>query len=556
MSPNASETSSSESRTFSETPTSETIVRAREVAESDTSVSMDERSYGPRWTGPLLGLVATGAGLATAELIVGLFERTSSPVVPVGQVFIDWVPRPLKEWAIDTFGTNDKVVLVVGALVVLLGIGMGVGVLAMRGARSAAIALTCVTGVIGAWAVLTRPEPTLVKLLPTIAGTAVSIGVLLYLTPRASPERNGTEPPTPIAQPMGIDRRRFVGGAVGIGSLAVVAGGVGRVLQRRFEVNSERDVLTLPSVDAPADVLPADAQLPLDGLDPFVTPNADFYRIDTALVVPQVSKDSWRLKIGGMVDNPMELTFDDLLARPQVERYITLSCVSNPIGGDLIGNALWQGVLLRDILEEAGVQPAATQIVSRSIDDWTAGTPTEVVMDGRDAMLAIAMNGEPLPARHGYPVRMVVPGLYGYVSATKWVNEIELTRWEDYDAYWIPRGWSKEGPVKTMARIDTPRSGSEQRPGVVVGGVAWAVHRGVSKVEVRIDGGQWRDAELGGAPSDDTWVQWQYRLDAAPGEHAVEVRAFDGDGVPQPEGPRPVAPNGAEGYHRIRVRLT
>ena len=505
--------------------------------------------------GPLLGLVATGAGLAAAELVVGLFERTSSPVVPVGQVFIDWVPRPLKEWAIDTFGTNDKVVLVVGALVVLLGIGIGVGVLTMRGARSAAVALTCVTGVIGAWAVLTRPEPTLVKLLPTIIGTAVSIGVLLYLAPR--PERGATTAATaqPSAQPMGVDRRRFVGGAIGIGSVAVIAGGVGRMLQQRFEVNSERTLLSLPSVDTPADVLPADAQLPLDGLDPFVTPNGDFYRIDTALVVPQVSKDSWKLVIDGMVDNPMELTFDDLLARPQVERYITLSCVSNPVGGGLIGNALWQGVLLRDVLEEAGVQPEATQIVSRSIDDWTAGTPTEVVMDGRDAMLAIAMNGEPLPARHGYPVRMVVPGLYGYVSATKWVTRIELTRWEDYDAYWIPRGWSKEGPVKTMARIDTPRSGSEQRPGVIVGGVAWAVHRGVSKVEVRVDEGPWQEAELGGAPTDDTWVQWRYALDAGPGEHAVEVRAFDGDGVPQPEGPRPVAPNGAEGYHRIRVRF-
>jgi len=410
--------------------------------------------------GPLLGLVATGAGLAAAELVVGLFERTSSPVVPVGQVFIDWVPRPLKDWAIDTFGTNDKVVLVVGALVVLFGIGIAVGVLAIRGARAAAVALTCVTGVIGAWAVLTRPEPTLVKLLPTIVGTGVSIAVLLYLAPRPATSATTATPGRPVAQPMGVDRRRFVGGAIGIGSLAVIAGGVGRLLQQRFDVNNERSVLTLPSVDTPATGLPTNAQLPLDGLDPFVTPNADFYRIDTALVVPQVSKDSWKLKIGGMVDNPMELTFDDLLSRPQVERYITLSCVSNPIGGDLIGTALWQGVLLRDILGEAGVQPDATQIVSRSIDDWTAGTPTEVVMDGRDAMLAIAMNGEPLPARHGYPVRMVVPGLYGYVSATKWVTQIELTRWEDYDAYWVPRGWSKSGPIKTMSRIDTDRPGA------------------------------------------------------------------------------------------------
>jgi DMSO/TMAO reductase YedYZ molybdopterin-dependent catalytic subunit len=468
-------------------------------------------------------------------------------VVPVGQVFIDWVPRPLKDWAIETFGTNDKVVLVLGALVVLLGIGIGVGVLAMRGARAAAVALTCITGVIGAWAVLTRPEPTVVKLLPTIVGTAVSVGVLLYLSPR--PTMAEAEAAEPIAQPMGVDRRRFVGGAIGIGSVAVIAGGVGRLLQQRFEVNSERSALSLPSVDTPATVLPADAQLPLDGLGPFVTPNADFYRIDTALVVPQVSKDSWRLKIGGMVDNPMELTFEDLLTRPQVERYITLSCVSNPVGGDLVGNARWQGVLLRDVLEEAGVQPGATQIVSRSIDDWTAGTPTEMVMDGRDAMLAIAMNGEPLPARHGYPVRMVVPGLYGYVSATKWVTQIELTRWEDYDAYWVPRGWSKEGPIKTMSRIDTDRRGTTNGD-VIVGGVAWAIHRGISRVEVRSDGGEWIEAQLGGVPSNDTWAQWMATLQLEPGRHMVESRAIDGDGVPQTEETAPVAPNGAQGYPR------
>jgi DMSO/TMAO reductase YedYZ molybdopterin-dependent catalytic subunit len=504
--------------------------------------------------GPVLGLVATGAGLAAAELVVGLLEGTSSPVVPVGQVFIDWVPKPLKDWAIDTFGTNDKVVLVVGALVVLLGVGIGVGVLAMRGARAAAVALTCVTGVIGAWAVLTRPEPTLLKLLPTIIGTIVSIAVLLSLAPRPTSSSESPDTETVVPEPMGVDRRRFIGGAIGIGSLAVIAGGIGRVLQQRFTVDSERSLLSLPAVDGPAPALPANAQLPVDGLQPFVTPTADFYRIDTALVVPQVSKDSWRLKIGGMVDNPMELTFDDLLARPQVERYITLSCVSNPVGGDLIGNARWQGVLLRDVLEEAGVQSGATQIVSRSIDDWTAGTPTEVVMDGRDALLAFAMNGEPLPARNGYPVRMVVPGLYGYVSATKWVTSIELTRWEDFDAYWVPRGWSKEGPIKTMARIDTPTK-RDHTGEVPVGGMAWAIHSGVSKVQVRIDGGDWRDAELGGVPSTDTWVQWVYRLNAEPGRHLIEARAFDGDGAPQTEEYAPVAPNGAQGYPRRIINI-
>ena len=516
---------------------------------------MESGSYGSKWQGPVLGLLATGAGLAAAELVVGLVEGSASPVVPVGQVFIDIVPRPLKEWAIDTFGTNDKVVLILGALIVVFGIGITVGVLAMRGARSAAYALTSVIGLLGAFAVLTRPAPTLGKLMPTIVGTAVSIAVLWYLAPRphSRPATDGTPSPVP-AQTMGVDRRRFVGGAIGIGSAAVLVGGVGRLLQQRFEVSAERSDIALPAPASPSAALPADAQVPVEGMQPFVTPNTDFYRIDTALVVPQVSKDSWRLKIHGMVDNPIELTFSDLLERPQVERYVTLSCVSNPIGGDLVGNAQWQGVLLKDVLDEAGVQPGATQVVSTSIDGWTAGTPTEAVMDGRDALLAIAMNGEPLPARHGYPVRMVVPGLYGYVSATKWVTDIELTRWEDYDAYWVPRGWSKEGPIKTMSRIDTDRPGAG--PGeMVVGGVAWAIHRGVSRVQVRLDGGNWIEADLGGVPSDDTWVQWVARFEADPGKYMVEARAFDGDGVPQTEETAPVAPNGAQGYPRRFIEV-
>jgi DMSO/TMAO reductase YedYZ molybdopterin-dependent catalytic subunit len=342
--------------------------------------------------------------------------------------------------------------------------------------------------------------------------------------------------------------------------VAVISGGLGRVLRQRFEVGAERAELAdrlatvTPSRAAPA--LPADAELGVEGIQRFVVPNDEFYRIDTALVVPQVSAESWKLSIGGMVDRPLELTFDDLLARPQVERYITLSCVSNEVGGRLVGNALWQGVLLKDVLDEAGVEEGAEQIVSRSVDGWTCGTPTEVVMDGRDAMLAIAMNGEPLPARHGYPVRMVVPGLFGYVSATKWVTDIRLTRWEDFDAYWVPRGWAKRGPVKTMARIDTPRTGRSAEGVVPIGGVAWAVHRGVSAVQIRIDEGEWRDADLGGVPSADTWVQWVYRLDSSEltsGRHGVEVRAIDGDGVPQPEEPKPVAPDGAQGYHRITI---
>jgi DMSO/TMAO reductase YedYZ molybdopterin-dependent catalytic subunit len=293
---------------------------------------------------------------------------------------------------------------------------------------------------------------------------------------------------------------------------------------------------------------------------PWVVPNADFYRIDTALSVPQVPKDSWSLHIHGMVDKEITLTFADLLQRPMIERYVTLSCVSNEIGGDLVGNALFQGVRFKDVLDEAGVQPGATQVVSRSVDGWTAGSPTAVVMDGRDALIAIAMNGEPLPPEHGYPVRLVVPGLYGYVSATKWVTEIELTRWEDFDAYWVPRGWAKEGPIKTMARIDRPsskKSYTADASGTIdIAGLAWAVHRGISKVEVSLDQGEWRECELAGVPSDDTWRQWRYRwAGAQSGEHEVRARAYDGSGEPQPEQPKSVAPDGAQGYHTVHFKV-
>ena len=508
------------------------------------------------WRGLGLGLLATGAGLGVAELVVGLVEAASSPVVPVGQEFIDYTPAWLKNWAIEQFGTNDKAVLVAGALIVILILGGIIGVLAVRGAKGMAYGLTVAVGVIGAWAVVIRPEPTLAKMLPTLIGTAVSLGVLWWLAPRTGPADD-----TGRLTMIGPDRRQFLQGAVGIGSIAAITGGFGWTIRRRFEIDQERAELVLPRV-APDQAAPAavgEYSLGVEGIEPFVVPNDRFYRIDTALVVPQVAVDSWKLSIDGLVDTPMELTFQDLLDRPQIERYITLSCVSNPVGGDLVGNALWQGVRLADILDEAGLQDGAEQVVSRSIDGWTCGSPIEAIMDGRDAMLAVAMNGEPLPADHGYPVRIVVPGLFGYVSATKWVTDIRLTRWEDFDAYWVPRGWSKRGPVKTMARIDTPRSGAKRDGVVAIGGVAWAVHRGVDAVQIRIDGGEWREAELGSVPSADTWVQWVYRWDTSDverGGHTIEVRAIDGDGEPQPEEPAAVAPDGAQGYHRIALDIS
>ena len=337
--------------------------------------------------------------------------------------------------------------------------------------------MTVVVGLIGVFAVWMRPAPDFGKMLPPIVGTLASLAVIWWLAPRDIAPADGTQVRSASTTwPCETGRRCAASHAAAelrAGCLdrrpAVGDGGWSRVgcsaIDSRSVTNGRRSQLPEP-VDTIAPPAPQSGVGPteatevmdfgLDEVESFVVPNGDFYRIDTALVVPQVPKDTWRLRIHGMVDNEMELTFADLLARDQIERYITLSCVSNEVGGGLVGNAKFQGVLMKDMLDEAGVQPGATQVVSRSIDGWNCGSPTSAIMDGRDAMFAIAMNGEPLPAEHGYPVRLVVPGLYGYVSATKWVTEIELTRWEDFDGYWIPRGWSKEGPVKTMARIDRP----------------------------------------------------------------------------------------------------
>jgi DMSO/TMAO reductase YedYZ molybdopterin-dependent catalytic subunit len=545
---------------------------------------MTPRLYGSRWHGVAIGLLSTFAGLAVAELIVGLFRGASSPVLPVGQEVIDRVPRSVKNWAVDTFGTADKAVLILGTMLSLAVIGSLVGLLAVKGSRSAAVAVTAVVGVIGVWAVTMRPAPTFSKALPPIVGTIVSIVALLYLAPAPAVTMSGAETDeSPGGRPGGVApvaRRGFLQGAATVAFVSVIAGGLGRAMKRRFAIDDERAALQIPTASG---TLPDVTQPPVasvsgaadDNIDPatitgsdfgyreadrWTIANRDFYRIDTALAVPQVPIDSWSLRIHGMVDREMTLTFDDLASRPNIERYITMSCVSNEIGGGLVGNALFQGVLLKDVLDEAGVQDGATQVVSRSIDGWSCGSPTAVIMDGRDAMIAIAMNGEPLPAEHGYPVRLVVPGLYGYVSATKWVTEIELTRWEDFDGYWIPRGWSKEGPVKTMARIDRPRRSrrySANGDGLVdIAGLAWAVHRGISKVEVSIDDGEWIECELAGVPTDDTWRQWRYRWAGAPaGEHVVRARASDGSGAPQPVGPKGVAPDGAEGYHTVKFTV-
>jgi DMSO/TMAO reductase YedYZ molybdopterin-dependent catalytic subunit len=319
-------------------------------------------------------------------------------------------------------------------------------------------------------------------------------------------------------------------------------------------VTTARNAVVLPEPVASAAPLPATVQAA--GAVAYVTSNDDFYRIDTALYPPEVDPATWQLRIFGMVRNPLTISWDQLLARPMIQRYVTLACVSNDVGGDLIGNALWLGAPIKALLDEAQPLPGADQVIQRSVDGWTCGTPTAALTDGRDALLAVGMNGKPLPVDHGFPVRMVVPGLYGYVSACKWITEIELSRFADFDAYWVPRGWSQQAPIKTESRIDTPRDGAKRKAGtVIVAGVAWAQHRGIKKVEVQVDGGPWAEATLAGTVSADTWRQWSYPWQATAGKHAVRVRATDVNGATQTSTPAPPEPDGATGWHAIQVSI-
>jgi DMSO/TMAO reductase YedYZ molybdopterin-dependent catalytic subunit len=341
--------------------------------------------------------------------------------------------------------------------------------------------------------------------------------------------------------------------ALGIAAaVAAVSGVSGRLLTSRRAVTAARNAVVLPPPVAAAPTVPAGAQL--KGVTPYVSSNNAFYRIDTSLYPPQVDPTGWQLKIHGMVRNPITISWAELLKRPMIERYVTLACVSNEVGGDLIGNALWLGTPIKALLDEAQPLPDADQVIQRSVDGWTCGSPTAILRDGRDALLAVGMNGEPLPVEHGFPVRMVVPGLYGYVSACKWITEIELSRFQDFDAYWVPRGWSQQAPIKTESRIDTPRDGAKRSAGpITVAGVAWAQHRGIAKVEVQVDGGAWMPATLAATVSSDTWRQWSVQWQATPGHHAIRVRATDNTGETQTSTPAAPAPNGASGWHSVSI---
>ncbi|MER7725989.1 molybdopterin-dependent oxidoreductase [Streptomyces sp. NPDC096323] len=507
-------------------------------------------------------MIAGFCALAVAELVAAVVRPEAGPVAAVGGAVIDRTPPALKDFAVRNFGTNDKLVLQLGILTLLAVFAMAVGVLALRH-RLLGSAAVLVFGVVGAVAAAGRPEGHVSDALPSAVGAVVAAGVLYLLAGLlASPASGGTGGERDHGA---FDRRRFVIVASAAAAASVGAGLLGRRLTSAVQAGAaaSREDLVLPAPDAVAPPVPAGADLRIRGLSSFVTPNKDFYRVDTALVVPRVDAGEWRLRIHGKgVKRPLTLSFQDLLRREIVERDITLTCVSNEVGGPYVGNARWIGVRLADLLREAGVKPPsrggpADQIVARSVDGMTIGTPVEDVMDGRDALLALGMNGEPLPFDHGFPVRMVVPGLYGYVSACKWIKDIELTTFDDYDAYWVKRSWSRQAPIKTESRIDTPRPFASPRAGTVpVAGVAWAQHRGVQRVEVRVDGGPWHTARLAAEDSRDTWRQWMWEWPATSGSHTLEVRATDRTGATQTDQRVGTVPNGATGWHSVVVDVS
>jgi len=491
--------------------------------------------------GLVAGLLTIGvATLGAALLVFGGSSGQPAPIAAVGGAFIDLTPAWLKDFAIATFGTNDKRAMLVSTVVVLAVLCALVGTLARRHLTPALVAFG-VLGAMGVGAVLSRPHASVTDALPTVVGTLVG----LWFLARSTRPADGLAAANP-------GRRLLLGAAAG-GSAAYVGSWLGG---GSSAAAASREAIAKEPARAATITMPAGADLKVPGAGPFIVSNDDFYRIDTALIVPRLDANEWRLKVTGLVDREVEIDWNSLQDKPMRDALVTLACVSNEVGGDLVGNAVWTGWPVRELLAQAGPRPGADMVLQTSSDGWTCGTPLTALTDGRDALLAVRMNGDPLPFEHGFPVRLVVPGLYGYVSACKWVTELKVTTFADDVGYWTPRGWSAQGPIKTSSRIDVPRSGATVSAGTVaVAGVAWAQHRGISRVEVQIDEGPWVAARLAEDASIDAWRQWVLEWEATPGSHVLRVRAWDGSGQVQSSAVRPPAPNGAEGLHAVTVRV-
>jgi len=521
------------------------------------------------WAGALAGALSAAVAVATSELIAGLVPGTPSLVIAMGALAISLQPPGAKDFMAGLFGTNDKAALNIMVVVAVLAIAAVAGAVAARRFRAGA-SVFVVFGVVAAVAAAAQP---LAAPFPAIATAAIAtaaglagLRLLLDLAPRipavataaAAPEATPADAPVgPASEDLEWTRRRFlIASALTLGGVAV-AGTLGRI---RLDAQHPTGVVSstkLPAALMPVAPLAADQVLQAPGLSPMVIPNDQFYRIDTALEVPQVDVSSWHLDVKGMVDHPLAFTYDELLAMPLYEQYVTIACVSNTVGGPLVGNTIWTGVRLKDVLAQAGVQQGATQIVGRSVDGFTVGFPTAwATAPEREPLIVVGMNRVPLPADHGFPARLIVPGLYGYVSATKWLSSIELTTREAVDGYWVPLGWAKDAPILTQSRIDFPIGGQQLPPGPIqIAGVAWAPDRGVSRVEVSLDGGAWQTAAMSRPISNATWVQWLLLWTAATGRHTIEVRATDDSGSVQTDQVSDPAPDGARGHHRVTVNV-
>ncbi|MCW2753589.1 MAG: oxidoreductase, molybdopterin binding protein [Marmoricola sp.] len=486
------------------------------------------------------GVITGISGLVTAQSTVWAMQANNGPVVAVASAVRDKTPGHLAINLVHLVGHQDKPLLITGTTVVLLAICAWIGTQAEAHPLVPELVYFGLA-VIGLFSVMRLPDSTVASTVAVVVGLITWVVVHRFLTaPIVAP-----------GNPEGVTRRVFVQrvGLVGLGAAA--AGLVGDLSSRgRRRVEQARRLLHLPVTRGK---LPRDANVGVPGIATWRTPNDQFYRIDTAFTPPSIAPSDWSLRVHGMVDKEIRLSYDDLVGRRITEDWVTLCCVSNEVGGNLISNAWWSGVLIREILAEAGVKPGADAVLQTSKDGWTCGTPLVALTDpNRNAMLAVAMNGDPLPVEHGFPVRMVVPGLYGYVSATKWLVDLEVTQFGTFSAYWTQRGWGEMGPVKTESRIDVPRNGAHTATGTVrVGGCAWAQHTGIETVEFQIDGGPWQRAELG-VEGLDTWVQWTGSVEVAHGSHHLVVRATDKSGYTQTSVQADVLPDGATGWHTIR----
>ncbi len=483
-------------------------------------------------------------------LLAALLGSVSSPVYALGTTVIGITPGWLKDFAVEKFGTNDKPILLATVFVVMAVASAVVGVVASRRLRLGLV-LAAVLNLValgGAIKTLNGLDFSLGTILPGLLSLVVSVALLWFFG------RSWGADLTENDEPSGFNRRVFLEAALASGGVAVVGAGTSTLFGNAGA--SSRDGVQLPAAATKVEPLPRGADLDVKGITPYLTSNDKFYRVDVALKVPQIDAGSWRLKIHGKVDKELEFSFDDILRMPLVERRITLTCVSNQVGDQYVGNATWLGVPMRELLKQAGVKSGADCLVSTSQDDMTISTPIAALTDDRDALLAVGMNGEPLPLKHGFPARMVVPGLYGYVSATKWVVDMEVTSFSDVSTYWTDRKWAEQAPIKTESRIDVPRQFASVKAGKVnVAGVAYAQRRGIQKVEVRVDQGDWQEARLATEDTIDNWRQWVFPWDATKGQHKIYVRATDKTGYTQTSDRVPPRPDGATGWHSTTVNV-